>query len=330
MLAERARQERANPGVLARAGSPAGGVRSDGPQGAGSPTGSQGTGGPTGPQGPQGAAGTARRRNRTHQPHPKGDLTVIVIAHLSDIHVDASPRSRERTRAVMEFLDSLPYTFDAVIATGDLADHGEEAEYAWIREHVLGSRQPVLVCPGNHDRRDAFRRVLLGAEPTTPEAPVNQVLRADGFVLALCDSSVPGKDEGFLEEETLDWLEEELARTPGGVPVFVGFHHPSATLGIPLVDGLRQFGEERLAALVRRHPDVVALLCGHAHTGAATTFAGRPLLVAPGVVSTSKLPWEQSGGTGDYVYKDEMPPALAFHVYDDGRLTTHYRSVPVR
>ncbi|MEV7281703.1 metallophosphoesterase [Streptomyces sp. NPDC093111] len=255
---------------------------------------------------------------------------MIVIAHFSDIHVGSSPRGRARTRAVTEFLDSLPYAFDAVVATGDLADHGTEAEYAWIREHVLGSRHPVLACPGNHDRRDAFRRVLLGAEPTAPEAPVNQVLRADGFVLALCDSSVPGKDEGFLEEETLDWLEEELARTPEDVPVFVGFHHPPVALGIPFVDGLRQFGEERLAALVRRHPNVVALLCGHAHTGAATTFAGRPLLVAPGVVSTSKLPWEQNGGPRDYVYRDETPPALAFHVFDAGRLTTHYRSVPAR
>ncbi|MER7518437.1 metallophosphoesterase [Streptomyces sp. NPDC126499] len=255
---------------------------------------------------------------------------MIVIAHLSDIHVDGGPRSRERTRATMEFLDSLAYDFDAVIVTGDLADHGTESEYRWIRDHVLTSRHPVLTCPGNHDRRDAFRRVLLGAEPSSPEAPVNQMLRADGFVLALCDSSVPGKDEGLLEDETLAWLEAELARTPEGTPVFVGFHHPPATLGIPFVDGIRQFGEDRLAELVRRHPSVTAFLCGHSHTAAATTFAGRPLLVAPGVVSTSKLPWEQTAGPSDYVYRDEMAPSLAFHLLShDGRLTTHYRSVPL-
>ncbi|MEU8764915.1 metallophosphoesterase [Streptomyces sp. NPDC048659] len=253
---------------------------------------------------------------------------MIVIAHLSDIHVDASARSRERTEAVLAYLEALPYALDAVIVTGDLADHGEETEYAWIRARLAASRHPVLSCPGNHDRRDAFRRVLLGAEPEVPGAPVNQVLRAEGFALALCDSSVPGKDEGFLEDETLEWLAAELAATPAGTPVFVGFHHPPVPLGIPFVDGLRQFGEERLAALVRRHPDVVALLCGHAHTAAATTFAGRPLLVAPGVVSTSRLPWERDGAGRDYVYRDEMEPSLAFHVLDGRRLTTHYRSVP--
>jgi hypothetical protein len=68
----------------------------------------------------------------------------------------------------------------------------------------------------------------------------------------------------------------------------------------------------------------VALLCGHAHTAAATTFAGLPLLVAPGVVSTSVLPFES-----DAIVDLEQPPMLAFHVlHDDRRLTTHYRVAP--
>jgi len=56
---------------------------------------------------------------------------------------------------------------------------------------------------------------------------------------------------------------------------------------------------------------------------AATTFAGLPLLVAPGVVSTVRLPWE-----GGPVVDHDQPPMLAFHVLDDdGRLTTHVRAV---
>jgi hypothetical protein len=67
----------------------------------------------------------------------------------------------------------------------------------------------------------------------------------------------------------------------------------------------------------------VAVLCGHAHTAAATTFAGRPLLVAPGVVSTIRLPG-QDGPVADH----EAPPGVAFHTLDDERrLTTHYRPV---
>jgi Icc protein len=78
-----------------------------------------------------------------------------------------------------------------------------------------------------------------------------------------------------------------------------------------------------LAQLVARHPQVVAIPCGHAHSAAASTFAGRPLLVAPGIVSTLRLPWER-GEAVDW----RLPPAIAFHVLDDDRrLTTHYRVI---
>ncbi|MEE1815640.1 metallophosphoesterase [Streptomyces sp. SP18ES09] len=253
---------------------------------------------------------------------------MIVIAHVSDIHLDAGRRSQDRTRAVLRHLEELPYDLAAVLVTGDVADHGTPEEYAVARE-LLASRHPLLVCPGNHDDRAALRKGLLAEGAAAGHAPVNQVLRGEGFVVALCDSSVPGEHHGLLEDETLEWLDGVLAGTPHEVPVLVGFHHPPVPLHTPYVDGIRQVGEDRLAALADRHPHLTAFLAGHAHTAAATTFAGRPLLVAPGVVSTLRLPWESPGPDHPHVHLDQ-PPALAFHVLgDDGRLTTHYRTVTV-
>ncbi|MFD4916828.1 metallophosphoesterase [Streptomyces virginiae] len=253
---------------------------------------------------------------------------MIVIAHLSDVHLDGGRRAAERTRAVMEYLDGLPYDVDAVLVSGDIADHAADAEYEEAAK-LLRSRHPLVVCPGNHDERAAFRRGLLGEGSPSTE-PVDQVLRGEGFVLAVCDSSVPGEDHGFLEESTLAWLDGVLTDTPLAIPVLVAFHHPPVPLHTPYVDEIRQFGEERLAALAERHPHLTAFLCGHAHTAAATTFAGRPVLVAPGVVSTLRLPWEPRTGSDEHVHLDE-PPAVAFHVIgDDGRLTTHYRVVAAR
>lgn len=100
---------------------------------------------------------------------------------------------------------------------------------------------------------------------------------------------------------------------------------------MPPVDRIRQTGEDRLAEVLRRHPTVTALLCGHVHTGAATTFAGIPLRIAPGVVSGSLLPGEP-GSDRDWAEGGPVtrghPPELLLHVlHDDGRLTTHQRSV---
>jgi Icc protein len=247
---------------------------------------------------------------------------LILIAHVSDTHLDTDERSTERTRAVMAHLEDL-HDLDAVLITGDVTDPARPDEYELARE-LFASRHPVMVCPGNHDDRDAFLEFLLRQPGST--APINQVRRVGDAVVALCDSSVPGKDEGLLEEETLAWLAQVLAEAPGTTPILVGFHHLQTLPHEPFTDGIRQSRAERLAALTDRRPNLAAFLCGHALTAAATTFAGRPLM-APGVVSTLRLPWERRAHPQDFVHLDQ-PPALAFHILDDtGRLTTHYRCV---
>jgi 3',5'-cyclic AMP phosphodiesterase CpdA len=144
-----------------------------------------------------------------------------------------------------------------------------------------------------------------------------------GATFALCDSSVPGEDGGLLTDETLAWLDDNLRDTPDDIPAFVCFHHPPVAIHQPYLDSMLLTEPDRLADVISRHPQVVAILCGHAHTAAASVFAGLPLLVAPGVVSTLVMPWE-----GDTIVDRTQPPGIAYHVLDDNRrLTTHYRVV---
>ncbi|RJL34061.1 metallophosphoesterase [Bailinhaonella thermotolerans] len=243
---------------------------------------------------------------------------MIVMAHFSDVHIDGGERSAERARRVVDHIAALPRPVDAVLLTGDIADHGTPEEYAAAAEIL--SAVPALMCPGNHDAREPYRRVLLGEEAAP--GPVNRAHEIGGATFAMCDSSIPGRDDGYLDDETLAWLDGVLAGGDG--PAFVCFHHPPASLHVPFIDEIMLGGADRLAAVLARHPRVAAVLTGHAHTPAATTFAGLPLLVAPGVVSTLKTPWE----SGPFLNPD-LPPMLAFHVLDDdGRLTTHFRVVP--
>ncbi|MFD2121792.1 metallophosphoesterase [Streptomyces cirratus] len=249
----------------------------------------------------------------------------MVIAHLSDVHFDGGARATDRARAVMEYLDGLPYDLDAVLVSGDIADHGAPEEYDEGRK-VLRSRHPLVICPGNHDERLAFRKGLLGeAEPTAE--PVDQVVRGDGFVLAVCDSSVPGEHPGFLAESTLAWLDGGTGRhaargaRPGGLP----HTRPSPCTSRTWTASGSSRGAARGARRAAPAPQGVPLR-PRPHR-AVTTFAGRPLLVAPGVVSTTRLPWEAQSGPDEHVHLDE-PPVVAFHVLgEDGRLTTHYRVV---
>src|SRR4051794_7450801 len=114
---------------------------------------------------------------------------MALIAHLSDVHVDAGERSAERVRRVFRYLAGLPTPPDAVIVTGDIADHGAEAEYDRVRELVQLSA-PVLWCPGNNDYRGTYCKALLGEEPN--ERPFNRAYEIAGVLILMCNSSIPG------------------------------------------------------------------------------------------------------------------------------------------
>ena len=250
----------------------------------------------------------------------------MILAHVSDLHFgqdyegDGGERALRRARVVIDHLNGLPGEVDGVLVTGDIADHGAPEEYRQARELLATLRFPVLTCPGNHDDRVAYEQHFL-AQPDGAGEAVNQVHQLAGHTIAMCDSSIPGQNPGLLDDTTLVWLEMVLADTED--PALVCFHHPPVTLGIPFVDEIRQFRAHRLAEVLRRHPGVVGVLCGHAHTPGTTVFAGRPLVVAPGVVSRAVLPFED-GTVLDY----GAEPAVAFHVLDDDRrLTTHFRSL---
>nr|WP_202893643.1 metallophosphoesterase [Kribbella italica] len=232
---------------------------------------------------------------------------------MSDPHLDGTTEARERLRRVTSYLLAFSRPVDVVLVTGDLADHG--TEYAEVAAELTAfSDLPVLVLPGNHDVRPAFRTGLTAyVEPVGGgEDPVHQLRDVASARFVLLDTTVPGEDHGLLSADSLDWLDAALAEPYDG-PVFIAFHHPPVGLQHPTMDQwlLREPGQ--FAAVLRRHP-VTALLAGHLHNGISTTYAGLPLLLAPGIRSTVPLSFEPPTPTGSLVDLT-TPPGLALHVH---------------
>jgi Icc protein len=250
---------------------------------------------------------------------------MTTFAHISDLHLDGGRRAWERAERVVAFLAAAPGPIEALLVTGDVADHGHPDEYDEARKLLDEVPFPVLVLPGNHDVRRAFAAGLLSPAEVVaePDAPLHRSARVAGVEFLLCDSTIPGEASGYIDDAGIAWLDRTLAAGDAREPALVCFHHPPVRVH-NWVDRVRQDGADRLAAVVGRHGRVAAVLCGHAHTAATTTFAGRPLVVAPGVTSTIRLAAESR----DDVDR-EQPPGYALHVLetdDDGhRLVTHTR-----
>ena len=234
------------------------------------------------------------------------------IVHLSDTHIDGSRHAHQRLARILERAGEIPKV-DIVVISGDLTDRGDTPSTDEFFALVADVHQPLLVIPGNHDLR-----APLAVHLDHPSGYVNTTLTAAGVTIVGIDSLVEHHDEGALSPETLAYARAAVAAAPG--PVVLTVHHPPVTVGNTVMDGIRLHEAAGLAEVVA-DDRVLAVLTGHLHTPLATTFAGKPVLTAPGVVSTFRL--EQA----DSVQQDRSAaPGLAVHdVQADGRIVTAYR-----
>jgi 3',5'-cyclic-AMP phosphodiesterase len=226
---------------------------------------------------------------------------VTVIAHLSDPHLDGSPERVHRLRTVLARVAALE-NIDAVLLSGDLADHGRAGEYEQLFAELPHSI-PTLLIPGNHDLSEP----LLDGLSTAGRPPVlNNVLDVDGVRLIGLDSHLDHADGGHLADEAITYANEQISSAPGRV--ILAMHHPPVRIGHPLMDCIALANDDALAALITAHPNVIGVFTGHLHRALAAMFAGVPLVGAPGVASTLRL-----GAIPEPLLDTDAAPAFALH-----------------
>jgi 3',5'-cyclic-AMP phosphodiesterase len=265
----------------------------------------------------------------TSTPGPAGAPSPVgvVVAHVSDTHfgherAEAADRARRVLDAILQ-MDPRP---DILVHTGDVADHGLPHEYAEALEVLSAWDGPLAVSPGNHDVRGHYVEAFLGGAPGASRGWANRSHSVAGARFLMLDSLVDEldgvrQDHGEVAVEQLAWLDAELSWDAR--PTFVCLHHPPVSIGVGLMDPIMLSDAGSLAEVIGRHSHVAATLVGHAHTMGVSTFAGRPLLVGGGVVSTVPLDQEER----PVVWYDAAPTFAVHFLHDDGRVTTHWRAV---
>jgi 3',5'-cyclic AMP phosphodiesterase CpdA len=123
-----------------------------------------------------------------------------VVVQLSDPHVGAHWGPGEaagRLAAAVAAVDALDVRPAAVLVSGDLADHGDDAEYRQAHDLLAALGAPLVVLPGNHDSRGGLRRRF--GLPGSGDDPVQYAVALDGLQLVVLDSTRPGEDRGELD-----------------------------------------------------------------------------------------------------------------------------------
>jgi 3',5'-cyclic AMP phosphodiesterase CpdA len=255
----------------------------------------------------------------------------MLIAQITDTHVKPEgvlAYGRIDTAAFLAravdhllHLDPLP---DVVLATGDLVDAGADEEYARLRHLLSPLPMPVYLIPGNHDDREGLRRAFADRPWMPRDGFIHYVVDDDGPLrLVAVDTLLPGTAGGRVDAERLAWLDARLSEQPSR-PTLVFMHHPPFKTAIDFMDSIGLDGADGMAEVVRRHPQVERVACGHLHRSIQSRWAGTLASTAPATAHQVGLDVRADAGLSVTL----EPPGYALHLWRDGLgLVSHVATV---
>jgi 3',5'-cyclic-AMP phosphodiesterase len=209
---------------------------------------------------------------------------LVRIAQISDLHIrNVTARDAREFEALLDdcIVRVNAIRPDIVIATGDLTDGGEIAEYERLRERVRGLLTRYYLLPGNHDRRDALRRVFHDhAYLFQNAAHISYAIDAGALRVIALDSTKPGRPGGYLDSSRLAWLQEQLRIDPQR-PVLLALHHPPFRAGVWPMDWLGFLNVRELARIVTAHSQIRCVVSGHVHSARWASWAGTFACTSP-------------------------------------------------
>jgi 3',5'-cyclic AMP phosphodiesterase CpdA len=247
----------------------------------------------------------------------------FILAQISDMHVRAEPRADgfdplTQLEATLEAIAA--FGADAIIATGDLVNDEKPEEYRLLAKALKAAPAPVFLVPGNHDSREHIREFF----PDHAYLPRSGALSyaIDNFPLRLVgiDQICPGETAGLFTPEHAAWLDETLGRR-SDQPTLIALHHPPIATYDQLLDKISLAHAERLAAVVRKHPQVKRVVCGHHHRAVIGQIAHAPLFVCPSTAWTFSLALKPDQ---PWAARSAQTNGWALHVWEEaGGLATH-------
>jgi 3',5'-cyclic AMP phosphodiesterase CpdA len=255
----------------------------------------------------------------------------FLLAQVTDMHIKAGGKLSYRVvdteaalaRCVAQLM-GLPQVPGAVLFSGDLTDFGRPDEYRNLARLIAPLTMPVFLMPGNHDDPEQMRRSFPGhAYLRQRSGKLDYVIDDFALRIVALDSTVYAKPHGGLTSEQLHWLEDTLDMEPAK-PTLVALHHPPFRTGIGHMDVQLLKDPAPFEAVIRRHPQVERVICGHLHRNIVQRFGGTVVTTCPSPSHQVALDLDD-----DAVSRFVMePPGFQLHLWRDGAgLVTHTAAI---
>lgn len=198
--------------------------------------------------------------------------------HISDTHINMdTDYIKDHTaytplrgaKALIREIQSLPFTPDFILHTGDVAYDPVPDVYPPIKELFSTIDVPIHYVVGNHDDSQALQQVLMGRTDETIQPYLYGELSYKDTQVVYLDSNGPHDPEnpsGFVTQDQLDWL-DEICTTDDERPLVIAVHHNVLPIGVPWLDEwMRIENGEAVHEVIRQARDrLCGVFFGHIH-----------------------------------------------------------------
>lgn len=187
----------------------------------------------------------------------------------SELSKNNLPICRQNFEAVITQALNENIRCDLILVTGDLVSEVKTATYDHIFAVLEATNIPFACVAGNHDVTDEsdhdlpfYERELI-ARSADSRLLSRHLIESDYWQLLLLDSAVPGQVAGYIYEEDIAWLSEQLSHC--AKPAVIAIHHHVLPIQSEWIDAHMAQNTENFWQSMAKFEQLRAIISGHNH-----------------------------------------------------------------
>ncbi len=245
---------------------------------------------------------------------------------LTDIHILPEGKTNFgydpicRLKAAIKYIEKHHLDADYCVLTGDLTQDGDSASYKIVETVMSQLPFPYLSVPGNHDNREIMRQHITLPKDTNPDF-IQYSVTKNNCRLIMLDTLLDGKDEGFLSDQRLDWLQSELERDQTTTTYVFCHHHPS-NIHFPILDEIRLINGEALLEILNKADNVKHLFFGHVHRSVSGSLGNLGFTALQSAAFSAPLPYPE--WNWETLTPAQEPPQLGIINISEENVVVHF------
>lgn len=207
---------------------------------------------------------------------------------------------------------------DLILVTGDLTQIPSSSCYQRIFKELKKTKIPCICLPGNHDDWRLMNNLL-----NSDNVSCNKQASLGNWKVICLNSQKPGTDGGLLAESELSFLDQELSKHTEKHSL-IAVHHNCLPTGSVWMDTMTIENSKELLTILKRHPQVKAVIHGHTHQEQEFKIDNLKIL------STPSSCFQFKPKSKNFVLDDTLPGYRCLYLHPQGKITTEVVRVAVK